>query len=131
MGASSNAWDATAKMKLTAVFMRVSEGYAAWIEELPGADTQGATLNEARENLHEAVAMVLDADRTMSEASLEGAIVIRESFALHTALVRLPFAKKTGVPRHQPLGLNAATSIKSLIEPSMSSTFIPYSCAIR
>jgi hypothetical protein len=35
------------------------------------------------------------------------------------------------VAGYQPFGLNAATSIKSLIEPSTSSTFIPYSCAIR
>jgi len=50
-------------MKLTAVFMKVPEGYVAFIEELPGANTQGETLEEARENLHEAVALVLDANR--------------------------------------------------------------------
>jgi predicted RNase H-like HicB family nuclease len=53
-------------MKLTAVFMKVPEGYVAFIEELPGANTQGATLDEARENLREAVAMVLDANRAMA-----------------------------------------------------------------
>jgi hypothetical protein len=31
-------------MKLTAVFMKVAEGYAAFVEELPGANTQGSTL---------------------------------------------------------------------------------------
>ena len=50
-------------MKLTAVFMRVPEGYVAFVEELPGANTQGSTLDEARENLKEAVQMVLDANR--------------------------------------------------------------------
>jgi predicted RNase H-like HicB family nuclease len=59
-------------MKLTAVFMEVPEGYVAFTEELPGANTQGATLDEARENLHEAVALVLDANRAMAEQSLEG-----------------------------------------------------------
>ena len=54
-------------MKLTAIFMKVPEGYVAFIEELPGANTQGATLDEARENLHEAVALVLDANRAMSD----------------------------------------------------------------
>ena len=39
--------------------LKFPEGYVAFIEELPGANTQGATLNEARENLHEAVALVL------------------------------------------------------------------------
>ncbi len=41
-------------MKLTAVFQKVSEGYIAWVEELPGANTQAPTLEEARENLSEA-----------------------------------------------------------------------------
>jgi predicted RNase H-like HicB family nuclease len=67
-------------MKLTAVFMQVPEGYVAFIEELAGANTQGVTLEEARENLPEAVALVLDANRAMSERSLEGNIVIREVF---------------------------------------------------
>ena len=42
-------------MKLTAIYMKVTEGYIAFIEELPGANTQAATLDEARENLREAV----------------------------------------------------------------------------
>jgi predicted RNase H-like HicB family nuclease len=50
-------------MELTAVFMKVEEGYVAFIEELPGANTQGETLDEARENLNEAVALVLEARR--------------------------------------------------------------------
>ncbi len=47
-------------MRLTAVYMRVPEGYVAFVEELPGANTQGETLQEARANLEEAVTMVLD-----------------------------------------------------------------------
>jgi len=72
-------------MKLTAVFMKVPEGYVAFIEELPGANTQGETLEQARENLHEAVALVLDANRTLTEQSLEGASVVREAFVLPMA----------------------------------------------
>jgi len=72
-------------MKLTAVFMKVPEGYVAFIEELPGANTQGETLDEARENLHEAIALVLDANRAMAEKSLEGTAVIRETFVLTAA----------------------------------------------
>jgi predicted RNase H-like HicB family nuclease len=72
-------------MNLTAVFMKVPEGYVAFIEELPGANTQGLTLDETRENLHEAVAMVLDANRALSEQSLAGAAVIRETFVLPAA----------------------------------------------
>jgi predicted RNase H-like HicB family nuclease len=49
------------RMQLTAVFQKVPEGYIAFVEELPGANTQGATLEEARVNLMEAVQLVLDA----------------------------------------------------------------------
>jgi len=45
-------------MEFTAVFEKVPEGYVAFVEELPGANTQGATLAEARANLHEAIALV-------------------------------------------------------------------------
>jgi predicted RNase H-like HicB family nuclease len=74
-------------MKLTAVFMKVPEGYVGFIEELPGANTQGTMLDEARQNLREAVALVLDANRAMAEESLEGAAVIREAFELPNATV--------------------------------------------
>jgi predicted RNase H-like HicB family nuclease len=72
-------------MKLTAVFMKVPEGYAAFVEELPGANTQGDTPEETRENLNEAVALVLEANREMAEESLEGTTVIREAFVLPVA----------------------------------------------
>ena len=74
-----------AQMRLTAVFMKVPEGYVAFVEELPGANTQGQTLEEARENLGEAVSMVLDANRELAEQSLEGAEVIREALVLPAA----------------------------------------------
>ena len=57
-------------LKLTAVFQKVSEeGYIGFVEELPGANTQGATLAEARENLQEAVALVLEANRILLESA--------------------------------------------------------------
>jgi predicted RNase H-like HicB family nuclease len=69
-------------MQLTAVFMQVPEGYIAFVEELPGANTQGDTLEEARENLREAVELVLEANRELAEQSLAGQPVIREPFSL-------------------------------------------------
>jgi predicted RNase H-like HicB family nuclease len=72
------------EIKLTAVFRKFPEGYAAFVEELPGANTQGATLEEARENLKEAVAMVLQANRELTQESLRGAEVVREPLALTT-----------------------------------------------
>jgi predicted RNase H-like HicB family nuclease len=69
-------------MKLTAVFEKVPEGYIGFIEELPGANTQGATIDEARSNLKEAVQLVLEANRLLSEESLKGKRVIREPFSI-------------------------------------------------
>lgn len=65
-------------IQLTAVFQKVPEGYIGFVEELPGANTQGATLEEARANLQEAIALVLEANRTLAEESLKGKEVIRE-----------------------------------------------------
>ena len=69
-------------MELTAVYIQVPEGYIAFVEELPGANTQGATLDEARENLKEAVQLVMDANRELAEKSLAGQNVSREPFTL-------------------------------------------------
>jgi predicted RNase H-like HicB family nuclease len=66
------------QMQLTAVYQKVPEGYIAFVEELPGANTQGATLDEARSNLLEAAEMVLDANRQLAEESLRDANVLRE-----------------------------------------------------
>jgi len=66
----------------SAVFRRVPEGFIAFVEELPGANTQGATLEEARANLEEAAELILDANRTLLEEELKGAEVIREPFTV-------------------------------------------------
>ncbi len=71
-------------MDLTAVYMKVPEGYIAFVEELPGANTQGATLAETRENLKEAVQLVLEANRELARKSLRGRRVKKEPFALPT-----------------------------------------------
>ena len=65
-------------MEFTAVFRKVAEGYIAFVEEIPGANTQALTLEEARRNLKEAVALVLEGNRTLAEQSLRGIEVIRE-----------------------------------------------------
>lgn len=65
-------------IQLTAVFQKVPEGYIGFVEELPGANTQGATLEEARANLQEAITLVMEANRTLAEESLKGKEVIRE-----------------------------------------------------
>ncbi len=69
-------------MPLTAVYQKVDEGYIAFIEELPGANTQGKTLEEARANLVEAVEMVMEANRYLAEERIKGLDIIREPFLL-------------------------------------------------
>jgi predicted RNase H-like HicB family nuclease len=65
-------------LQFTAVFRKVPEGYIGFVEELSGANTQGATLEEARANLREAVALVLEANRTLAQEEASGPDVIRE-----------------------------------------------------
>jgi predicted RNase H-like HicB family nuclease len=67
---------------MTAVFKKVPLGYIGFVEELPGANTLGNTIEEARANLSEAVALVLEAHRTLAEEELQGSDVIREPFRL-------------------------------------------------
>jgi predicted RNase H-like HicB family nuclease len=66
------------KISFTAVYRRCPVGYIAFVEELPGANTQGATLEEARANLKEAVQLVLEANHQLAEESLKDQDVIRE-----------------------------------------------------
>jgi predicted RNase H-like HicB family nuclease len=70
------------QLELTAVYRKVPEGYVAFVEELPGANTQGATLDEARDNLREAVELTLEANRALAEEDLVGEDVIREPLKL-------------------------------------------------
>jgi predicted RNase H-like HicB family nuclease len=71
------------QLEFSAVFQEAPEGgYVAFVEELPGANTQGETLEEARENLREAVGLVLAANRALVEEELGGATVIRERLRL-------------------------------------------------
>lgn len=72
------------QIKLTAVFQKVPEGYIGFVEELPGANTQGNTLEDARSNLEEAVQLVLEANRELAEESLRGQDVIKESLPIST-----------------------------------------------
>ena len=69
-------------MKFTAVFQKVPHGYVGFVEELPGANTQGEDLDETRKNLAEAVELILDANRQLAEESITGQSVIREPFLI-------------------------------------------------
>jgi predicted RNase H-like HicB family nuclease len=66
------------EMAFTAVYKRVPEGYIAFVEELAGANSQGDTLEEARENLREAVELVLESNRELAREEIGAGKVIRE-----------------------------------------------------
>ena len=78
--ATVGAYHSAMDLQFTAVFRKVPEGYIGFVEELPGANTQGSTLEEARANLQEAVEMVLQANRELVEEAAGSGEVIREPF---------------------------------------------------
>jgi len=67
---------------LTAVYRKVPEGYIGYVEELPGANTQGSTLNETRENLKEAVKLVLKTNRQLAEKDIKGKDIVKEDISI-------------------------------------------------
>ena len=73
------------QIQLTAVFEKVKEGYIGYVEELPGANTQGATLEETKSNLKEAIELVMQSYRQIHEEENAGKEVVKEPFGIVTA----------------------------------------------
>jgi predicted RNase H-like HicB family nuclease len=71
-----------ARLAFTAVYLKSSHGYVGFIEELPGVNSHGRTLPEARETLHKLAAVVFDEGRREAQELLAGKDVVRESFVL-------------------------------------------------
>lgn len=73
------------EMKLTAIYEKAEEGgYVGYVAELPGANTQGETLEEVRENLKEAVSLLLECYRAEAEKSLTNSS-LKEDLILQAA----------------------------------------------
>lgn len=68
--------------KLTAVYKKSGKWYLGWIEEIPGVNTQGKTLKETKANLKEALLLILETNRMLSQKALAGQKVIRETLSL-------------------------------------------------
>jgi len=64
--------------RFTAVFEQDGDWWIGYVEELPGANTQGHTIEEARENLIEAVQLIIAANRELARRDAEGRDVVRE-----------------------------------------------------
>jgi predicted RNase H-like HicB family nuclease len=65
-----------------AVFEKCDNYWIGYVEELPGANTQGETLNETRENLKEAVSMIIQINREITQNQFQGKNVIRENLRI-------------------------------------------------
>ena len=65
----------------TALYKKSGKWYAAWIEEIAGVNTQGKTLKEARENLKEALSLILETNRLINRPKSKSG-VIRESLII-------------------------------------------------
>ena len=72
-------------INLTAIFEKSPYGFIGYVEELPGANTQGETLEETKSNLIEAVQLVLESNRQLAEEENQGKEIIKEQFGVVTA----------------------------------------------
>jgi predicted RNase H-like HicB family nuclease len=68
------------ELAFTAVFLKGAHGYTGFVEELPGVNAQGQTIEEARANLQVLAAVVFNEERLQAEELLEGKEVVRERF---------------------------------------------------
>ncbi|HIG97389.1 MAG TPA: type II toxin-antitoxin system HicB family antitoxin [Candidatus Aenigmarchaeota archaeon] len=60
---------------LTAVYRKVKEGYIAYVEEIPGVNTQGVDLKETKENLLDALRLILEVNREMAKKEFIGDVL--------------------------------------------------------
>ena len=68
--------------EFTAVFVKSDGWWAAKVQEIPGVNTQGRTLEEARENLREALQLMLTHKREPMMAENQGLEVVEETIRL-------------------------------------------------
>ncbi|MFL6283138.1 MAG: type II toxin-antitoxin system HicB family antitoxin [Pyrinomonadaceae bacterium] len=69
-------------LTLNAVYLKVPEGYIGFVEELPGANTQGTTLREARENLQEAAGSLIASNKAFIKELIKGGQALCESLSI-------------------------------------------------
>ena len=68
--------------QFTAVYKKSGKWYLGWIEEIPGVNTQGRTLKEAKENLREALLLILETNRILNKKEFSKGKVIREPLSI-------------------------------------------------
>ena len=68
--------------QFTAIYKKSGKWYLGWIEEIPGVNTQGRTLKEAKENLKEALLLILETNRFLNKKEISKGKVIREPLSV-------------------------------------------------
>jgi predicted RNase H-like HicB family nuclease len=71
-----------ATIAFTAVYLKAAPGDVGFVEELPGVNSQGRTIDEARTNLQRLAKIVFDEERAQAEELLRGKEVVREDFVI-------------------------------------------------
>jgi len=69
-------------ISFTAVYLKAKHGYIGFVEELPGVNSHGQTIEEARANLQSLAAVIFDLERAQAKELLEGKDVVREGFTV-------------------------------------------------
>jgi len=64
--------------QFTAIYKKSGKWYLGWVEEIPGVNTQGKTLQEVKENLKEALLLILETNRILNKRQISKGKVIRE-----------------------------------------------------
>ncbi|MBI2446848.1 MAG: type II toxin-antitoxin system HicB family antitoxin [Parcubacteria group bacterium] len=68
------------KRQFTAIYKKQGKWYLGWVEEVPGVNTQGKTLKEAKENLKEALSLIWEANQIFNKTA--GSRIIREPISI-------------------------------------------------
>lgn len=69
--------------QFTAIYKKSGKWYLGWIEEIPGVNTQGKTLKETKENLKEALLLILETNKILNKKETSGSRIIREPLSIY------------------------------------------------
>ncbi|OGZ63289.1 MAG: hypothetical protein A3C58_00145 [Candidatus Staskawiczbacteria bacterium RIFCSPHIGHO2_02_FULL_34_10] len=70
--------------EFTAIYKKSGKWYLGWVEEIPGVNTQGKTLKEAKENLKEALLLILETNKLINKKEFSKGKFIKESVSVNT-----------------------------------------------
>ena len=68
--------------QFTAIYKKSGKWYLGWVEEISGVNAQGKTLKEVKENLKEALLLILETNRFLNNREVSGGKVIREPLSV-------------------------------------------------